>query len=94
VDGQQHRQHATVVYFERFEDRNTAVEPDTVTIRIERYRTWPLPNENRGSKTINCDTAGSGNWGDVKGGYAFVIETINGNTSGGRVDIPYVRVSY
>ncbi|GGX40842.1 hypothetical protein [Streptomyces chryseus] len=71
-------------------------------VQLTKYKSGPLPDENRGQKTFtNCFTSSgassSGNWGTQRGGgdqYRFAIIEINGSTYGSRVSVDRVDVWY
>ncbi|MGC5343472.1 hypothetical protein ACPXCE_18600 [Streptomyces sp. DT24] len=75
--------------------------PDTsTTVQLTKYKSGPLPDENRGQKTFTACFGGgtsSGNWGTQRGGgdeYRFAIMKINGSTSGYSLNVSSLSVSY
>lgn len=78
-----------------------ATGPDSsTTVQLTKYKTGPLPDENRGRKTFTACHAGDtskGNWGSQRGGgdeYRFAIYEINGSRSGYSVSVDTVKVWY
>lgn len=85
---------STDIRFDDCEDRNTNIEPDNVYIQLTKENTF-TPDEDRGRKVEYCENTDTRYWGDQpSGNYHFTIIRINGNTSGGRVDVPFVKVWY
>ncbi|MFD9033077.1 hypothetical protein ACFVZW_18285 [Streptomyces sp. NPDC059567] len=68
-----------------------------VTVQLSRYRPV-IADVNEGQKTFSACASGatsSGNWGDKQAAdYRFAIMKINGSTSGYRLDVDTVGVSY
>lgn len=84
---------ATTVRFDRCEDVNTTIEPDTVNIQLQEDVFGP--DENKGNRTVYCETSGTVAWGVMAAGdYFWRIDYINDRASGGRVDIPFVKTTF
>lgn len=69
---------------------------NSVTVRLWRdINNWP--DENRGSKVLNCGGTATGDWGAVPnaGNYYFQIDAIGGITDQTvSVDVPFLEVKY
>ncbi len=75
--------------------------PDTsTTVQLTKYKSGPLPDENRGQKTFTaCFSGGTstGDWGTQRGGgdeYRFSIMKINGSSSSYSLYVSSLSVSY
>lgn len=87
----------------QFKGCTTAVGGDYSTeIQLTKYKTGPLPDENRGRKTFTACFGGSssiskGNWGTQRGGgdeYRFAVIKIDGSDYGDRLSVNDVDVWY
>lgn len=77
--------------------RNVNVAPNAVTttdVQLQKNNNnWP--DESKGTKILSCRNSATGNWGNVaKGDYYFRIKKIDGNESGGRLNVTKVTTAY
>lgn len=86
----------------QFTGCSTLGASNSTEVQLTKYKTGPLPDENRGRKTFTaCFNSSNhisrGNWGEQRGGgdeYRFVIIKIDGVDYQGRLNVRDVDVWY
>ncbi|MGH3931418.1 MAG: hypothetical protein ACRDTF_15775 [Pseudonocardiaceae bacterium] len=85
---------STSVQFDRCRNVNRGFTSATADVRLWRDISFS-PDEDRGSRFFDCGISSTQYYGDQPAGdFYFELTRIDGFTSGGRLDVDFVRVGY
>lgn len=86
---------ATKITFKNCTHNWGSATPKSAEVQLTRQTPWYQPDDNRGRKTLNCGTSATGDWGrQSSGSFHFTITKIGGMSSGPRLSVQTVSVSY
>ncbi|GAC81542.1 hypothetical protein SAMN04488550_0150 [Gordonia malaquae] len=86
---------ATTVRFDNCREKTAGMALASADVMLRKDRPFQ-PDEDHGTKRLNCSASAFGNWGrKASGKYFFRIEKINGYSGGFRqLNASFVRVRY